>query len=130
MLEITNQEKFNSIVEEALSKSANLPRWQNAIRKAVAQIEANGDFMNYDEKENYLVIWSQGSDKVYSANGVCECRAFEQGFPCWHRAAARLIRNYFGLAENTAPEFPKPEAAPYLKPSSNFKPTIVGNYRI
>jgi hypothetical protein len=32
------------------------------------------------------------SGNVYSANGVCQCRAYENKIPCWHRAAARLVR--------------------------------------
>jgi hypothetical protein len=130
MLNINNPEKFNQLVEEALSKSANLPRWQNAIKKAVAQIEAGGEFMTFDMNEAHLVIWSQDSDQIYSANGVCQCKAFEQGFPCWHRAAARLVRNFFGLEENKTPALPKMENAPMLPPPSNAAPIAVGRYRI
>jgi hypothetical protein len=25
---------------------------------------------------------------------VCQCQAFTHGQPCWHRAAARLVRRY------------------------------------
>lgn len=118
MLAINNQEKFNSIVEEALAKSANFPRWQNAINRAVTQINLYGEFMTYDKAENYLVIWSQGSNKIYSANGVCQCEGFKRGLPCWHRAAARLVRLYLELPENKTPVFPCPENAPYLKSST------------
>lgn len=122
MLNISNQEKFDAVVNEALTKSASFPRWQNAIKKAVVQIEENGTFMEYDETENYLLIWSQGSNEIYSANGICQCKAFEQGFPCFHRAAARLVRNYLELPENKNPAFPvkaDESNAPYIKPNLN-----------
>lgn len=116
---ITNPEKFAAIVADALAKSRNFPRWQNAITKAVIQIELGGEFMNYDEAENYLLIWSQGSDKIYSANGVCQCKSFtEYNKPCWHRAAARLVRLYLGLDENKAPVFPAHGAPLQMTPET------------
>jgi predicted transcriptional regulator len=137
MIEITDKNKFDAIVKDALAKSESFPRWQNAIKKAVLQIEENGEFMTYDEKENYLLIWSQGSNEIYSANGVCQCKAFEQGYPCYHRAAARLVRLYLELPETAAPELPKGKsrfaeqtAAPYLKPSTAGRPETVGAYRV
>ncbi len=47
--------------------------------------------MHYDG--HALVILSE-SNEVYSANGTCQCRAYEFGKPCWHRAAARLVARY------------------------------------
>ena len=40
-----------------------------------------------------LVILSD-SNQVYEANGTCQCKAYMQGQPCWHRAAARLVQRY------------------------------------
>jgi hypothetical protein len=112
MLEIEDTNKFGKVTAAALAKveltvtdAQNKKRWVNAIAKAVVEIEANGAFMTYDEKDNYLVIWSQKSNEVYSANGVCQCRAFERGTACWHRAAARLVRLYLELPENKKPAF-------------------------
>lgn len=128
MLEISNTAKFNETVKDALAKSANFPRWQNAINKAVVQIELNGHFMHYDEQENYLVIWSQNSDKIYSANGNCQCEAFTRGVPCWHRSAARLVRLYLDLPENKNPQFPNVRMeVTYLPPTNaNTKRMKVG----
>jgi hypothetical protein len=116
MLEITDTNKFGKVVADALTKielsstdNQTKKRWINAIAKAVIEIEENGAFMTYDEKDNYLVIWSQKSNEIYSANGVCQCKAFERGMACWHRAAARLVRLYLELPENTAPNFPNAE---------------------
>jgi hypothetical protein len=116
MLEIKDTNKFGKVTAAALAKveltvtdAQNKKRWFNAITKAVIEIEENGAFMTYDAKDNYLVIWSQKSNEVYSANGVCQCKAFERGFACWHRAAARLVRLYLELPENVAPNFPNAE---------------------
>jgi hypothetical protein len=73
--------------------------------------------MNYDTADNHLVIWSQDSNEIYTANGVCQCKAFERGTACWHRAAARLVRLYLELPENTKPVFPAKKGIkdiPYL----------------
>jgi hypothetical protein len=113
MIEITDTNKFGKVAADAIAKveltvadAQTKKRWINAIAKAVIEIEENGAFMHYDEKDNYLVIWSQKSNEVYSANGLCQCRAFERGYACWHRAAARLVRLYLELPENIAPNFP------------------------
>ncbi|HEX8287286.1 MAG TPA: SWIM zinc finger family protein [Pyrinomonadaceae bacterium] len=37
---------------------------------------------------------SDTSNQVYTANGTCQCKAFEQGYPCRHRAASRLVTLY------------------------------------
>jgi hypothetical protein len=113
MLEIKDTNKFGQVIAGALAKveltvtdPQTKKRWINAIAKATAQIESNGEFMNYNTAENHLVIWSQDSNEIYTANGVCQCKAFERGLPCWHRAAARLVRLYLELPENNKPILP------------------------
>lgn len=68
-------------------------RWITAIGKAVAEIESN-PFMTYDFDSHSLLILSETSGEIYTANGTCQCKAFSEGFPCRHRAAARLIQRY------------------------------------
>ena len=104
MLEIENKDKFGKIIADALAKieltvtdAGMKKRWINAIAKATAEIEANGVFMTYQPEDHSLIIWRQKSNNIYTANGVCQCRAFEQGSPCFHRAAARLVRLYMEL---------------------------------
>jgi hypothetical protein len=101
MIEIENKDKFGKVVADSLAKieltvtdAGMKKRWINAIAKATAEIEANGVFMTYQPEDHSLIIWSQKSNNIYTANGVCQCRAFEQGAPCFHRAAARLVRLY------------------------------------
>ncbi len=101
MIEITNKAKFDETVSAAIEQIAYTvetdwlaQRWINAINKAAEMIEAQGEFMAFDEAENHLLIWNQESNQIYTANGVCQCRAFEQGYPCKHRAAYKLVKNY------------------------------------
>lgn len=108
MIEIQDKDKFGKVVADALAnvelngKDASAKkRWINAIAKATVEIEQNGVFMTWQSEESSLLIWSQKSNQIYTANGVCQCRAFEKGLPCFHRAAARLVRLYFEPAQNS-----------------------------
>jgi hypothetical protein len=84
-----DQDRMQAVVEEAFNKTSNL-RWQMAITKARAELEAN-PFMHYD---GHALLILSPSGEIYSANGACQCKAFGHGQPCWHRAAARLVERY------------------------------------
>ncbi len=84
-----NQNKMQEVIQEAFDRTDSL-RWQMAITRAAQELESN-PFMHYDG--HALIILSE-SNEIYSANGTCQCRAFEFGKPCWHRAAARLVTRY------------------------------------
>ena len=88
-----NREILAEVAAESIAKISNAPngkRWVNAIAKAVVMIEEN-PFIEWQADSRSLLIMSETSGNIYSANGVCGCRAFEQGQPCKHRAAARLV---------------------------------------
>jgi hypothetical protein len=85
-----DQNRMQQVVQEAFDKVASSRRWQTAIVKAKQQLEEN-PYMHFDGRA--LLILSP-SGEIYSANGTCQCKAYEQGQPCWHRAAARLIERY------------------------------------
>ena len=137
MLHIENKDLFAKIIADALSTVEQTvldyqtkKRWINAIGKAAAEIENNGTFMTWQADEQSLLIWSQKSNHIYSANGVCQCYSFNHGAPCFHRAAARLVRLYIE-AENNPPATVKSQAeemnqAPFLKPTIERKPEKVG----
>jgi hypothetical protein len=149
MLEITDTNKFGKVVADALSKveltvtdAQTKKRWVNAIVKATVEIEENGVFMTWMKEDKSLLIWSQKSNNIYAANGVCQCRAFEQGSPCFHRAAARLVRLYkemeavqvemvqlYMKAENVTVQA-HAEEIPYLKPTVQVKAERVAGIRI
>ncbi len=78
------------VIQEAFDKVLGSRRWQTAIAKAKQEIEAN-PFMHFDGQS--LLILSS-SDEIYSVNGSCQCKAFANNQPCWHRAAARLVQMY------------------------------------
>ena len=121
MLEIENKDRFGKVIADSLSKieqtmtdAQTKKRWINAIAKAAAEIEQNGVFMTWQNEDHSLLIWSQKSNNIYTANGVCQCRAFEQGSPCFHRAAARLVRLYMEM-ENAPVQAKEVKEIPYLK---------------
>src|SRR4028119_676697 len=96
-----NREVLAQVAADALSKlnpeSRDGKRWANAIGKAVAVIEQNPE-MAYDLRTASLqIIGSKGTR--YTANGVCQCEAYNGGFPCYHRAAARLIQRYLEIVQ-------------------------------
>lgn len=72
-----------------MQAAADHPRWLNAINRAVVELLSNPYIARQDD---HLLIASSSSTKIYSANGVCQCEAFTYNRPCWHRAAARLVR--------------------------------------
>jgi len=96
-----NQEKLydvaavaNDKVIQTVKDSRLAKRWQNAIIRALVEMELQSDFMHYNHEDNALLIWSQKTNEIYEANGICQCKAFNQSQPCWHRAAARLVSLY------------------------------------
>jgi hypothetical protein len=80
---------LSDIADQTMQQAARHPRWLAAIKRAVCDPVENPYIARQD---NYLLIPSS-SDKIYPANGVCQCEAFQRGFPCWHCAAARLVRS-------------------------------------
>jgi hypothetical protein len=85
-----DQDRMQQVAQEAFDRVSGNRRWEVAIAKARQQLESN-PFMHFDGQS--LLILSP-SGEIYSANGSCQCKAFAKGQPCWHRAAARLVRRY------------------------------------
>ena len=84
-----NQSRMNEVIQEAFNKTSNL-RWQMAITKAGAELQENP----YTHIDGDALLILSPSGEIYSANGACQCKAFSHGQPCWHRAAARLVKRY------------------------------------
>ncbi len=95
-----NKEKLAEVAAEAISKlnpnDKSDVRWLNAITKALCEIETN-PYLTFQPETNSLLILSETSGQIYSANGTCQCKAFEKGFACYHRALARLIVRYLEI---------------------------------
>lgn len=89
------QTKLETIIQAAFDEAGerggkDARRWQTAIAKAKQQLAEN-PFLHFDG--DALLILSD-SNNIYRANGTCSCKAYVKGFPCWHRAAARIVANY------------------------------------
>lgn len=124
-----NTDKFNKVVSDSIEKVAFTvdnerlaKRWINAIEKAADLVETQSEFITWDSDKKEVLIWSLESNQIYTANGVCQCKAYAEGHPCKHRALARLLKTYYGE--------PKPETAPYMVPASTKAPVAVGRFRI
>ena len=85
-----DQSKMLEVVQEAFDKVSGSRRWQTAIVKAKQQIEEN-PYLHFD---GHTLLILSPSGEIYSVNGLCQCKAFTKGQPCWHRAAARLVERY------------------------------------
>ncbi len=137
MIEITDKDRFAQVIADSIARveltapnSQTKKRWINAIAKATVEIEQNGVFMTWQEENHSLLIWSQKSNQIYTANGVCQCRAFAEGQACFHRAGARLVRLYLESEAKTASVAAKREELTYLKPTTTFKAERVGGIRV
>jgi hypothetical protein len=85
-----DQDRMQQVAQGAFNRAQGSQRWQRAIVRAKVELEAN-PFIAWTGAA--LVIWSP-SNEIYEANGACQCKAYSQGQPCWHRAAARLVQRY------------------------------------
>jgi hypothetical protein len=105
-------EKFQQVATAAFERAKNAPkdatRWANAITKAAEFLSTNALWHLMDD--DVLLLVSSQSFEVYEVGeDSCEridgdsrvyCPAFEKGkFPCWHRAARRLLLLYAADAE-------------------------------
>lgn len=85
-----DQDRMQRVAQEAFDRVSGNHRWETAIAKAKAELESN-PYIHFDGRS--LLILSS-SNEIYSANGSCQCKAYLNHQPCWHRAAARLIQRY------------------------------------
>ena len=85
-----NSSTLQAVADKALLDAAAHPRWVVAIGRALVELDANPWIARIEGGRGLLIGSPSGS--VYSSNGVCQCKAFEHGQACWHRAAARLVR--------------------------------------
>jgi hypothetical protein len=89
MLDI-DQDRMGQVIQDAFNKALGNRRWEMAIAKAKQQLESN-PFLHWDGSA--LLVLSP-SNEIYEANGTCQCKAYLNHQPCWHRAAARLVERY------------------------------------
>lgn len=85
-----NQNRLEKVVNSALDKVKGNRRWESAINKAQRHIEEN-PYIHFEN--GYLLVLSD-SGMIYEVKDNCQCKAAAGGFPCWHRAAKRLLQRY------------------------------------
>lgn len=90
-----DSERLASVTQAAFERAAGERAWEMAIVRARREIESN-PYMHWDGRE--LLVLSP-SNMIYTAGRACQCRAYLARRPCWHRAAARLLKRYFGGGE-------------------------------
>ena len=108
-----NSTLFAAVVNAAKAKAAGHPAWVRAIEKAAEQVDSNPWI---HEDGDALLIASATGNEIYRANGTCQCKAFLNGKPCWHRAAAQLVKRYREVEAQRQAEQLAQSAAPSAWP--------------
>lgn len=69
---------------------AERDRWFNALAKASAQLLEG---VRFEQDDTGFVFPSRTRTGIaHHVNGNCDCEAAEDGQPCWHRAAAKMLQ--------------------------------------
>ena len=97
MLNLTST-TLAAVINQAMQDAADHPRWLNAIERAAKELNENP----YMELQGDHLLIGSPSGTTYVANGTCQCEAFRYHRPCWHRAAAQLMRRYTERADQAA----------------------------
>jgi hypothetical protein len=97
-----NRQTVAAALRQARIEAAEHKAWINAINKAALNLEA----CSWAFDGEVLRIASATSTARYTVDAHgCECKAAQDGRPCWHRAARRLLCK---AAELVSPA-PQPE---------------------
>ncbi len=141
MIEILDKQLFGKVITNSISMIETNPtlsagdkkRFINAIGKASARMELFSDYiMDWDAPTGTMTIWNVGgNNKVYSANGHCQCESFKAGQICWHRTAAKLFKRYLEAINSPLPApatHREMDTALYAKPQ--VASTKIGGFRI
>ncbi len=86
-----NETKLAEVVAAAKAAVAGNKRWTNAVTNAAALLQSGNPYIHFT---GHSLLVLSDSNEIYEANGVCQCKAFEHGQPCQHRAAYKLVKNY------------------------------------
>ena len=85
--------------------------YENAVTKAFNQLMDGVRFTR--EGTDFIFPSRTRNGLSHRVNGTCDCEASsEQGHPCWHRAAKRLVLLIEDATASTAPAAPAASAAP------------------
>lgn len=82
-------------------------RWFNALAKASAQLMEG---VRFEQDANGFTFPSRSRSGIaHHVNGCCDCEAAEDGQPCWHRAAAKMLQILLdaNAGNDSKPETPR-----------------------
>ena len=104
---------YGQIAASAKITDAERHLWENAATKAFNQLMDGVRFTR--EGKDFIFPSRTRSGISHRVNGTCDCEAStEQGHPCWHRAAKRLV---LLIEDATAPAAPVAPCLLYTSPS-------------
>ena len=86
-----NETKLAAVVDAALVTVKGDSRWTNAILKAEEILTSGNPYLHFT---GHSLLMLSESGEIYEANGVCQCKAFDKGQACKHRAAYKLVVRY------------------------------------
>ena len=86
-----NTEILEQVVATAKRNASTQPRWINAIERAASELVNNPYIEALDD---HTLLIGSVSGNTYTSNGVCQCQAYQNGKPCYHRAMSRLYQRY------------------------------------
>ncbi len=85
-------------VNNARERVGEDTRWRRAIDKAAVWIVGQDALVLDGDTSELIGCNSATSDRVYTPTPLsCQCEAFAKNAPCWHRAAALLVKRAAGL---------------------------------
>ncbi len=113
---LVNREAMGRALAIARRECAEEKRWLNAVNRAALNLEA----CMWQFDGDIFIVKSATEDIHYTVTqDGCECKAFQKGLACWHRAARRLLIKAAELANIPPPRDACPmcgtliEAKPY-----------------
>ena len=102
---------YVQIAASAKITDAERHLWENAATKAFNQLMDGVRFTR--DGTDFIFPSRTRNGMAHRTNGTCDCEAStEQGHPCWHRAAKRLVLLIEDATASTAPAAPAASAAP------------------
>lgn len=107
--------EIHAATRAAVAKVGDNARWARAIEKGAGWLLSR-ESVRFDRSTHTLVVPSE-SGSTYLANGVCQCQAHGKGYPCYHRAAARLVTRAMELYDGTRKAGAATPPAPVARPS-------------
>ncbi len=96
-----NRQSVAAALHAARAECEQYKAWLNAVNRAALNLEA----CRWAFDGETLVIASattQGTRYTVTPEG-CQCKAHQDGRPCWHRAARRLLIKAAEMAQRPAP---------------------------